>query len=112
MKTAKIYSPKFYQELSAKEKELIYQGAMQMASGCLTFDAVIGGAPAMATRLGIIQGLIPWFVRIATDAAKAAGLINLSTMSKEALAETDEELKTTEPEEETSPTETTNSSNE
>ena len=112
MKTAKIYSPKFYQELSAKEKELIYQGAMQMASGCLTFDAVIGGAPAMATRLGIIQGLMPWFVRIATDAAKAAGLINLSTMSKEALAETDEELKTTEPEEETSPTETTNSSNE
>ena len=112
MKTAKIYSPKFYQELSAKEKELIYQGAMQMASVCLTFDAVIGGAPAMATRLGIIQGLMPWFVRIATDAANVAGLINLSTMSKEALTETDEELKTTEPEEETSPTETTNPSNE
>jgi len=55
---------------------------------------------------------MPWFVRIATDAAKVAGLINLSTMSKEALAETDEELKTTEPEEETSPTETTNPSNE
>jgi len=55
---------------------------------------------------------MPWFVRIATDAAKVAGLINLSTMSKEALAETDEELKTTEPEEETSPAETTNPSNE
>lgn len=55
---------------------------------------------------------MPWFVRIATDAANVAGLINLSTMSKEALVETDEELKTTEPEEETSSTETTNPSNE
>lgn len=55
---------------------------------------------------------MPWFVRIATDAAKETGLINLSTMSKEALAETDEELKVDEPEEGTSPTETTNPSNE
>lgn len=112
METTKIYSTKFYQELSTKEKELIYQGAMQMASGCLTFDAVIGGAPAMAARLGIIQGLTPWFVRIATDTAEAAGLINLSKMSKEALVETDEEIKADEPEAETPSTETTNPSNE
>lgn len=112
METTKIYSTKFYQELSTKEKELIYQGAMQIASGCLTFDAVIGGAPAMATRIGIVQGLIPWFVRIATDAAQASGLIDLSKMSKEATIETDKELETDEPEEETPPTGTTNSSNE
>ena len=112
METAKIYSSKFYQELSIKEKELIYQGAMQMAAGCLTFDAIIGGAPAMVTRLSIIQGLTPWFVRIATDAAKSVGLINLSKMSKEALVETDEELKADEPEAETTPKETTNPSNE
>ena len=112
METTKIYSPKFYQELSTKEKELIYQGAIQMASGCLTFDSVIGGAPAMATRLGIIQGLMPWFVRIATDAARVAGIINLSKMSKEALVETDEELKTAEQEAEIPSTETTNLSNE
>lgn len=112
METTKIYSTKFYQELSTKEKELIYQGAMQMASGCLTFDALYGGAPAMVIRLGIIQGLTPWFVRIATDAAKAAGVINLSKMSKEALVETDKELEADEPEAETPPTETTNPSNE
>lgn len=112
METAKIYSSKFYQELSIKEKELIYQGAMQMASGCLTFDAIVGGAPAMVTRLGIIQGLTPWFVRIATDVAKAAGVINLSKMSKEALVETDKELEADEPEAETTPKETTNPSNE
>ena len=112
METTKIYSPKFYKELSIKEKELIYQGAMQMASGCLTFDAIIGGAPAMITRLGIIQGLAPWFVRIATDTAKAVGLIDLSKMSKEALVETDEEVKADEPEAETTSTETTNLLNE
>ena len=112
METTKIYSPKFYQELSTKEKELIYQGAMQMAAGCLTFEAIVGGAPAMVARLGIIQGLTPWFVRIATDAAKEAGLINLSNMSKEALVETDEEVKAEEPEAETPSTETTNPSNE
>ena len=112
METTKIYPNKFYQELSTKEKELIYQGAMQMASGCLTFDAIVGGAPAMVTRLGIIQGLTPWFVRIATDVAKAAGVINLSKMSKEALVETDKELEADEPEAETPPKETTNPSNE
>ena len=111
METTKIYSTKFYQELSIKEKELIYQGAMQMASGCLAFDALYGGAPAMVTRLGIIQGLTPWFVRIATDAAKSVGLINLSKMSKEALVETDKELEADEPEAETTPKETTNPSN-
>jgi hypothetical protein len=56
--------------------------------------------------------LTPWFVRIATDAAKSVGLINLSKMSKEALVETDEELKADEPEAETPPKETTNPSNE
>jgi hypothetical protein len=54
METTKIYPNKFYQELSTKEKELIYQGAMQMASGCLAFSAVLGGAAPMAIRLGII----------------------------------------------------------
>jgi hypothetical protein len=56
--------------------------------------------------------MAPWFVRIATDAAKAAGIINISKMSKEALVETDEEVKTDEPEAETPPTDTTNPSNE
>jgi hypothetical protein len=99
MATKKIYGPKFYQELSTKEKELIYDGAMRLAAGCLSFETVVAGAPMMAGRLGVIQTMIPWFIRIATDTAQKAGLITTSRMSQEAIIEIDENISTTESEE-------------
>jgi hypothetical protein len=35
----------------------------------------------MAGRLGIVQTMMPWFVRIATDAAKITGIIDLSRIN-------------------------------
>ena len=99
MASKKIYGSKFYQELSTKEKELIYDGAMRLAAGCLSFETVLAGAPMMAGRLAIVQFMMPWFVRIATDAAEKSGLINTLRMSKEALQEIDTEFPTTEIEE-------------
>lgn len=99
MATKKVYTKEFYKKLSAKEKELIYQGAMQLASGCLAFETPISGAPMMSSRLGIIQGMLPWFVRIATDAAEDVGIIDLTRMSQEALVEENSTMSTTEKEE-------------
>lgn len=107
MATKKIYGPKFYQELSTREKELIYEGAMQLAAGCLSFETVVAGAPMMAGRLGVVQVMMPWFVRIATEAAERTGLINISRLSKEALTEIDQEMSTTETEEVDPPKEPT-----
>lgn len=99
MAKKKIYKQEFYKQLSAQEKELIYKGAMQLAAGCLAFETTIAGAPMMAGRLGVVQAMMPWFVRIATDAAKITGIIDLSRINPTAAQEIDEDITTTENEE-------------
>jgi len=43
--------------------------------------------------------MLPWFVRIATDAAEDVGIIDLTRMSQEALVEENSTMSTTEKEE-------------
>lgn len=78
--TDKIYTRYFYKnELANTEKNFIYQGAMQLASGFLNFDslqvAATGGGPvALAGRVAALQVAMPWLIKIATDAAYSMGL--------------------------------------
>lgn len=78
--TEKIYKRDFYKnELANTEKNFIYQGAMQLASGFLNFDslqvAATGGGPvALAGRVAALEIAMPWLIKIATDAAYKMGL--------------------------------------
>lgn len=78
--TEKVYTREFYKnELANTEKNFIYQGAMQLASGFLNFDslqvAATGGGPvALAGRIAALEVAMPWLIKIATDAAYRMGL--------------------------------------
>lgn len=76
---SKYYDPTYYSALSAHNKELIFQAAVTMAAGFLSFDSLSvagsGGGPlALAGRLGALQLSYKWLLYIAAKMAEELSL--------------------------------------
>ena len=81
----KQYKHEFYKKLPQDIRESIYQGAMTLGAGFLSYDSTqiggTGGGPVfLLGRIVSLQLTCPWLVRIATDTAIAAGLIDMKSL--------------------------------
>lgn len=79
----KKYKSSFYTKLPQATREAIYQGAMTLGAGFLSYDSTMvagtGGGPIyLLGRILSLQTAHPWLVRIATDMAVCSGLIDFN----------------------------------
>ena len=89
----KRFKPEFYKRLSDEERMCIYNGALTLSNGFLSFDSYRaspgfgGGALLLSGRLAMLQLVNPYLVRIATDIAINSGFIDVAKLRPDGVSD-------------------------